>query len=199
LTSFSFTSSADWQDVNSKAKTKSECKSIEDGSLWLVLTNNNQYWKCRVIISSKTSDYIDSLDTGHEPQLVQVPYGTYDIKIQALNDLLGVNTSIVIKKVEVKSADPVSVQHDFKSALFELIPRLGEQNIDCEIAIKEDSTWQTVAIARSYEVGSRFLLNPGNYRCKVVALGDHQYLDAQLIKIRISQGYDFTKVVIFQE
>ncbi len=169
----------------------------EEGEVWMMVTNNNQFCDCKVSILDDQGNVVDSMLVYSEPALLKLQPGTYDVVIEALGSLKGLDNQTVIEDVVITAGKVTSLGFDFKSASLEMFTRIGNEDIDCEIIVKEVSSWTTVATSRTYITGAKLILSPAKYEIKVSPLGEHKDLTPQIIKLQLSQGLEITKLVSF--
>lgn len=171
--------------------------SFDGGKLGITTTNNGENWDCIVKLLDQSGKVAASVRTYTAPKEVEVNPGTYDVSIQALGSMEGLNTNTVIKGISIIGGDVTPLSYNFETGTFKITTKIGSEHIDCIVNIKEKSSGTSVGGARTYTKGAEFLLNPGSYEVKATPLGVHKGKEAQTITIKLEAGSSMTKELSF--
>ncbi len=171
--------------------------SFDAGKLGITTTNNGEAWDCLVKLYGADGKVVAQTRTYTSIQDVEVNPGTYKVTIQALTRLEGIDTLVEFDAVEITAGSTTPVSHDFKSGQFEIYTKVGNENIDTVVKVKEVSTGTNVAGSRTYLKGTSFLLNPGQYQVNIKPLGVHKAKTAQNITIEVTQNETIIREVKF--
>jgi Ca-activated chloride channel family protein len=175
--------------------------SFDAGTLNTITTNNNESWDCIVKIKDLTGKPIAQARTYGKPTAIEVNPGTYNITIQALGRLKGLNTYTEINNVSIKANETIPLSYNFESgkALIGVKTANGEL-IDATVNFYEINTNKNVAAARTYtrETNNpkQFILNPGIYKVKIITLGKHKG-NSESFTITVKQGETTTKIITY--
>jgi len=185
-------------DVQSfEDKTVHRTISFDGGKLNITTTNNGENWDCLVKLIGPHEKVVATQRTYSSTQEVEVNPGNYKVTIQALASMEGVETYIEIESVTIKAGDVTRISHDFETGAFEILTKVGAENIDTVIRIKETASGKQVAASRTYDRGTKFLLNPGTYSVEATPLGIYKDKDLKVITVIIVQGEHLTKELKF--
>lgn len=170
--------------------------SFDGGKLGITTTNNGENWDCVVKLFDTSGKVAAATRTYTAPKEVEVNPGTYKVSIQALV-MKGMNTYTELENIKIEAASITPVSYDFKTGNFEIFTRVGNENIDVVVTLKEVNSGKSVTGSRTYNRGAKFLLNPGLYEVKAVPLGVHKEKKHQLFTVEIKQGELTTKELKF--
>lgn len=170
--------------------------SFDGGKVKLFTSNNGENWDCMVKIIDQNGKVAASERTYNSVKEVEVNPGIYKVSIQALK-MEGIDTYIELDSIPVQAGGLTPVTYDFKTGNFEIFTKSGDENIDAIVTIKEVKSKKSVAGARTYTKGAKFLLNPATYEVKVQPLGDYKEKKPQTITIEVKQGELITKELKF--
>lgn len=171
--------------------------SFDAGKLEITTTNNGENWDCIVKVIDQNGKAVASTRTYKAPKEVEVNPGIYKVTIQALATMEGLDTYTEFENIKIESGDITPISYNFETGNFQLFTKVGGENIDCVVTIKEGNSGKSVAGARTYTKGANFLLNPGSYNVKAVPLGAHKDKNPQTFTIEVKQGELTTKEIIF--
>jgi Ca-activated chloride channel homolog len=171
--------------------------SFDGGKLGITTTNNGKNWDCIVKIIDQNGKVAATKRTYKTPKEVEVNPGTYKVTIQALGTMEGMDTYTEFENIKIQADDMTPITYDFKTGNFEIYTKVGDENIDTIVKIKEVNSGKGVAASRTYKRGSKFLLNPGTYEVNVKPLGVHKEKSPQTITIEVKQGELITKNLKF--
>lgn len=171
--------------------------SFDGGKLGITTTNNGKHWDCIVKLIDRNGKVVASARTYNAPKEIEVNPGTYKVSIQALATMEGLNTNTEIENVIIIGGETTPVAYDFKTGNFEIFTRVGNENVDAVVTLKEVNTGTSVAGSRTYDRGAKFILNPGTYEVKAAPLGEHKKKEAQTFTIEVKQGEITTKELNF--
>jgi Ca-activated chloride channel family protein len=171
--------------------------SFDGGKLGVTTTNNGNNWDCIVKLIDQNGKVVASTRTYTTPKEVEVNSGMYKVTIQALGKMEGLNTVTKIDTVKIESGSITPISYDFKTGNFQIYTKVGGENIDAVVTIKEANSGTSVAGSRTYTRGTKFLLNPGTYQVKTVPLGAHKDKKSQTFTIDVKQGELTTKEINF--
>jgi Ca-activated chloride channel family protein len=171
--------------------------SFDGGKLRITTTNNGENWDCIVKLIDQNGKVAAATRTYTAPKEVEVNPGNYKITIQALASMEGIATFTEFENINILAGGITPISYDFKTGTFEIYTRVGGENVDAIVTIKEMSSGKDVAAARTYSKGAKFLLNPGTYEVKAVPLGVHKAKKPQLFTMEVKQGQSTSKEVIF--
>ena len=170
--------------------------SFNGGILGITTTNNGENWDCVVKLIDQNGKVVAVERTYSDQQEVEVNPGTYKISIQALK-MEGVSTYTEFESIKIQADSTTPISYDFKTGNFEIFTRVGTENIDTVVTIKEVNSGKSVAGSRTYTKGAKFLLNPGTYEVKVLPLGVHKGKKSQIFNMEVKQGELTTKELKF--
>ncbi len=171
--------------------------SFDGGKLGITTTNNGKDWDCIVKLIDQNGKVVASSRTYNAPKEMEVNPGTYKVTIQALATMEGLDTYTEFENVKIESGGITPISYDFKTGDFEIFTKVGSENIDTIVSIKEVNSSKNVAGSRTYLRGAKFLLNPGSYEVKVQPLGDHKGKNPQTFTMKVRQGELTTKGIKF--
>ncbi len=171
--------------------------SFDGGLLRIATTNNGENWDCVVKLYDTNDKVAASVRTYTEPKEVEVNPGTYKVSIQALGSMKGISTYTELENISITAGGTTPVSHNFKSGNFEIITRVNGENVDAIVSIKEINTGKKLGGSRTYDRGTKFLLNPGVYEVKAVPLGVHKDKASQTFRITVKAGELISKEVNF--
>ena len=171
--------------------------SFDAGKLDITTTNNGENWDCVVKLIGADGKVAAQTRTYKAPKEVEVNPGTYQVTIQALGTLEGLETFADKGMFEIRSGEITLVAHEFISGNFEIYPKVGADIIDTVVNITEINSGTNVAGSRTYTSGAKFLLNPGQYEVNVKPLGAHKDKSAQTITMEVKQAEVTVKELSF--
>jgi len=171
--------------------------SFDGGKLGITTTNNGENWDCIVKIYDQNGKVAAVQRTYNHQNEVEVNPGAYKVTIQALGTMEGLDTYTAFENVKIQAGDVTPISYDFKTGDFQIYTKVGDENIDTVVSIKEANSGTSVAGSRTYLKGAKFLLNPGTYQVKVQPLGVHKGKSSQTITIVVKQGELITKEIKF--
>jgi Ca-activated chloride channel family protein len=170
--------------------------SFDAGKLGVETTNNGEYWDCLVELIGEDGKVVAVTRTYQAPREVEVDPGTYKVTIQALA-MEGMDTYTEFADVTIRSGDVTPLSYDYKTGKFQVYTRIGDQDIDAVVTVKDASTGTSVAGSRTYDRGAIFLLNPGVYQVKAAPVGNYKDKRAQTFNIEVKQGEITIKEIKF--
>lgn len=171
--------------------------SFDGGKIVFKTTNNGEDWDCLVKVLDAKGKVVANGRTYDRPKEIEVNPGTYKVSIQALRGMEGIATYKEMENVKIEAGGSTPVEHNFTTGNFEIVTKVGSDNIDAIVNITEITTGKNVSNARTYDRGAKFILNNGKYKVKVAPLGDHKTKPFQTINIEIEQGKLVTKELKF--
>ena len=160
---------------------------FDAGKLGITTTNNGENWDCIVKLIDQNGKVAASQRTYTSPKEVEVNPGTYKVTIQSLV-MEGMDTYTELKNIRIQAGKVTPISYDFKTGNFEIFTKVGNENIDAIVTIKEVKSGKRVAGARTYAKGAKFLLNPGTYEVKAVPLRVHKGKKTQTFSLVVNQG-----------
>jgi len=171
--------------------------SFDGGKLRISTTNNGKDWDCIVKLFDQNGNAASYTRTYNAPKEVEVNPGIYKVTIQALAPMEGLNTYTEIENVEIESGGMTPISYNFTTGEFQLYTKVGDENIDTIVTIKEANSNKSVAGSRTYTQGANFVLNPGLYEVKAVPLGTYKDREAQTFTVEVVEGKTTTKTLKF--
>lgn len=168
--------------------------SFDGGKLDITTTNNGENWDCIVKVIDQHGKVAASERTYSRSGEAEVNPGTYTLTVQALG-MEGLDTYMELENVEIYGGKVTPVSFNFKSGTFEIFTKVGDENIDTVVTIREVNSGKRVAGSRTYTRGAKFLLNPASYEVNVVPLGAHKAKTSQTFIVDVIQGELQTKEV----
>ena len=171
--------------------------SFDGGKLGITTTNNGNDWDCIVKIIDQNGKVVAATRTYNAPKEIEVNPGIYKVTVQALATMEGLSTFTEFENVKIESGEITPISYDFKTGSFQIYTKVGGENIDAVVSIKEVNSGKSVAASRTYTRGTKFLLNPGTYQVKTVPLGAHKDKKSQIFTIDVKQGELTTKEINF--
>tara|TARA_R110002124_G_scaffold57700_12_gene161530 strand:- start:19770 stop:21164 length:1395 start_codon:yes stop_codon:yes gene_type:complete len=170
--------------------------SFDGGKLDVFTSNNGEGWDSMVKVIDNNGKVVATTRTYGAKKEVEVNPGVYKVAIQALK-MEGLQTNTELDSVVIAAAKTLPLVYDFKTGAFEIYTQVGGENIDTVVSIKEEKSGKSVAGARTYNKGAKFLLNPGNYVVTIRPLGAHKEKAAQTIEVEVKAGETHTKTLNF--
>lgn len=171
--------------------------SFDGGKIGITTTNNGKNWDCIVKIIDEESKVAASLRSYDAPKEVEVNPGTYKVTIQALGGMEGMETYSEVEYVQVQAGKFQPIAHNFSTGSAFIDSKADGNSIDSVVTIDEASSGKNVAGSRTYDRGTKFLLNPGTYKVKVAPLGKYKDRKPQSFTIEVKIGESTTKTVNF--
>ena len=171
--------------------------SFDGGRIELTTTNNGNNWDCIVKVESLDGEAVAAIRTYKEPKEVEVNPGWYKIKIQALQNMKGINTSGEIDSVRVEVGETTPVSQSFESGTAFIDAKADGNSIDSVVTVTDSSSGENIAGGRTYDRGKEFLLNPGSYNVKVAPIGNYKDRKTQTINIEVKKGEATMKTINF--
>ncbi len=175
--------------------------SFDGGKILATALNNGEGWDAVIRVTSKTTGKVavQGRTYGRVKEL-EVNPGIYEVYLEALTEMSGLEKQFTIDNVIVKAGESVSIEHNFTSGIAMIGATSGTTLIDALVTIKEGKTKKNIAGKRTYTSSSsnprKFLLNPGTYEVTVAALGNHSGKKSTFT-LTITQGQTFEKTIGF--
>lgn len=173
-----------------------ETVSFDGGKVKLNTTNNGKNWDCMVKLFDRNGKVVASERTYNVVKEIEVNPGVYKASIQALK-MEGMDTYAELDSIKIEAGGITPVAYDFETGNFEIFTKVGNENIDAIVSIKEVKSGTSVAGSRTYTSGAKFLLNPGSYEVLVRPLGNFKTKAPQTITIEVKQGELITQELEF--
>ena len=171
--------------------------SFDGGKLGITTTNNGENWDCIVKLIDLNGKVVASARTYNGPKEIEVNPGIYIVSIQALASMEGLSTNTEIENIIIKGGETTLIAYNFVTGNFEIFTKVGNENVDAVVTLKEVITGVNVAGSRTYDRGAKFILNPGKYEVRAAPLGEHKKKEAQTFTIEVKQREITTKEVVF--
>ncbi|WP_051957457.1 vWA domain-containing protein [Altibacter lentus] len=170
--------------------------SFDGGKIATNTTNNGEGWDTMVKIIDENGDVAASGRTYGRVKELEVNPGTYKVEIQALA-MKGLDTYHEVDNITVTAGETTPIEHDFKTGSIQIYAKVGGEDIDSIVNIKEVNTGKGVDAGRTYDRGKEFLVNPGTYQIKIQPLGVHKDKNPQTITVELKKGQTITKSLNF--
>ncbi|MCW8979871.1 MAG: hypothetical protein OQJ83_00680, partial [Altibacter sp.] len=171
--------------------------SFDGGKIATNTTNNGEGWDTMVKIIDENGNVAASGRTYGRVKELEVNPGTYKVEIQALA-MKGLDTYHEVDNITVTAGETTPIEHDFKTGTIHIYAKVGGEDIDSIVNIKEVNTGKGVDAGRTYNRGKEFLVNPGMYQIKIQPLGVHKDKNPQTITVELKKGQTITKSLNFE-
>ena len=170
---------------------------FDGGKIGITTTNNGENWDCLVKVIDHNGKVAASLRSYNEPKEVEINPGTYNVSIQALGNMKGMETNTVIENIKVNAGKTSLIFFNFETGTAFIDAKAGGDAIDSVVVIDEEVSGKNIAGGRTYDRGKEFLLNPGTYKVEVRPLGAFKDRKAQTFNIEVKIGENTTKTANF--
>ena len=132
----------------------------------------------------------------HNPAIMKIPPGTYDIEIASVE--ISGRPSTRIENWSVPAAGTREITHDFKSGELLIGATRGSELVDATVNVVRIETGVSSGAGRTYMSASsnpkKFILSPGKYRIDLGPVKP-QGLERKSIEVEVLAGQAITKTV----
>lgn len=170
--------------------------SFDGGTLNVLTTNNGDGWDSMVKIIDSQGKVVATTRTYGREKEMEVNPGVYKVAIQALV-MEGLHTYTEMDSIAIEAGKSSPLVYDFKTGNFEIFTRVGSENIDTVVAVREKKSGKNVGGERTYNKGAKFLLNPGKYMVTINPLGEYKDKVPQSIEVEVKAGETVRKTLNF--
>lgn len=174
--------------------------SFDAGKIKITTLNNGEGWDAVVNVNTMSDGKrVAGSRTYGKTVEIELNPGMYSVELKALV-IKGLDISHRFQNVEVKSNEANEIEHNFKTGIAMIGATSAAGLVDATVKIIEVNTNKNVAASRTYTRETNnpreFILNPGTYEVRLVALGDHKG-KKESFTITVKENETVTKITTF--
>ncbi|WP_339924640.1 VWA domain-containing protein [uncultured Cyclobacterium sp.] len=169
---------------------------FDGGTLDVFISNNGAGWDSMIKILNSQDKVIATARTYGVNKEIEVNPGVYQVAIQALV-IKGMHTKTELDSIVIAAGKSSPLRYDFKTGKVEIYAKVAGEDIDSIVTVTEEQGGKNVASGRTYNKGTKFILNTGTYKVHVRPLGANKEKSPQTFSIEVKEGETIAKALDF--